>query len=56
MSEAEVAGIVGMVLVLIGTVLLLGVWPDAPAREMLGIWVIVALSLALWRILVRGDQ
>jgi hypothetical protein len=33
MSEDEVTGIVGMVLVLIGIVLLLGVWPDAPARE-----------------------
>ena len=56
MTRREVEIVVGMVLALVGIVLILGEWPDAPAREILGVWVIVALSLALWRILIRGDQ
>ena len=55
-TRREVEIVVGMVLALVGIVLILGEWPDAPAREILGVWVIVALSLALWRILIRGDQ
>jgi hypothetical protein len=55
-TQREVDIIVGMVLALIGIVLLPEVWPDTPIREMLGVWGIVALSLALWRILIRGDQ
>ena len=27
-----------------------------PARELLAVWVIVALSLALWRILIGGNN
>jgi uncharacterized membrane protein len=56
MTQREVEIVVGMVLVLVGIVLLSDEWPDAPARELLAVWVIVALSLALWRILIRGDQ
>ena len=48
--------VVGMALALIGIVLLPEVWPDTPVRAMLGVWGIVALSLALWRILIRDDQ
>jgi hypothetical protein len=55
-TQREVEIVVGMVLALFGIVLLPEVWPDTPLREMLGVWGIVALSLALWRILIRGDQ
>ena len=47
MTQREVEIVVGLVLALIGIVLILGEWPDAPARKILGVWVIVALSLAL---------
>ena len=56
MTQREVEIVVGMVLALVGIVLILGEWPSAPAREMVGVWEIVALSFALWRILIRGDQ
>ena len=55
-TQREVEIVVGMVLALVGIVLILGEWPSAPAREMVGVWEIVALSFALWRILIRGDQ
>jgi hypothetical protein len=56
MTQREVEIVVGMVLVFIGIMLLLVAWPNAPARELLGVWVIAALSLALWRILIRDDE
>jgi hypothetical protein len=56
MTQREVEIVVGMVLVFIAIVLLLGAWPDAPARALLGVWVIAAMSLALWRILIRDDE
>ena len=56
MTQREVEIIVGMVLALIRILLLPEVWPDTPVREMLGVWGIVVLSLALWRILIGGDQ
>jgi hypothetical protein len=56
LTRREVEIVVGMVLALFGIVLLPEVWPDTPLREMLGVWGIVALSLAPWRILIRGDQ
>jgi hypothetical protein len=55
-TQREVEIVVGMVLALVGIVLILGGWPNAPAREMVGVWGIDALSLALWRILIRGDK
>jgi hypothetical protein len=55
-TQREVEIVVGMVLALVGIVLILGEWPSAPAREMVGVGEIVALSFALWRILIRGDQ
>lgn len=56
MTQHEVQIVLGMVLALIGIVLLPAMWPHTPIREMLRLWGIVALSLALWRILIRGNQ
>lgn len=55
-TQHEVQIVLGMVLALIGIVLLPAMWPHTPIREMLRLWGIVALSLALWRILIRGNQ
>jgi hypothetical protein len=55
-TQREVEIVVGMVLALVGIVLISDEWPNAPTREMVGVWGIVTLSLALWRILIRGDQ
>jgi hypothetical protein len=56
MTQREVEIVVGMVLALVGIVLLPEMWPHTPIREMLRVWVIAALSLALWRILIRDDE
>lgn len=55
-TQREVQIVLGMMLALIGIVLLPEMWPHTPIREMLRLWGIVALSLALWRILIRGNQ
>jgi hypothetical protein len=56
MTQREVEIVVGMVFAFIVIMLLLSAWPAAPVRELLGVWVIAAMSLALWRILIRDDE
>jgi hypothetical protein len=56
MTQREVEIVVGMVLAFIVIMLLFSAWPAAPVRELLGVWVIAAMSLALWRILIRDDE
>ena len=46
MTQREVEIVVGMVLVFIVIMLLLSAWPAAPVGELLGVWVIAAMSLA----------